>query len=293
MSMFLKNSLFLMLVTISALILQCAFAEQPRYCIAEIPTPVFNTPDIDSVFGGTDGKSLRLDKNMFIREMEFIALPGTVFEIQGLYAKSGNTILKIKTNDYIYNKDFYIDSRFIRYTDKRHADRQRILLPMDSILDSMASMQGQPYLWAGNVCEGVKEMMEFYSPSGDIDSTTQRIWMLKGVDCSGLLYQATNGFTPRNTSALVSFGQGMKIFGLNPQEIAGIVRPLDLIVWAGHVIIVMDKEFAIESSQVAGVVKTALVKRLESLMQERTPVDDWNTTQGKRFVVRRWYDLSS
>jgi len=29
--------------------------------------------------------------------------------------------------------------------------------------------------------------------------------LMKGVDCSGLLYQATNGFTPRNSRSLLNF----------------------------------------------------------------------------------------
>ncbi|MFH1801090.1 MAG: hypothetical protein ABH891_09660 [Candidatus Omnitrophota bacterium] len=53
------------------------------YARAEKSTPVLNTADFPVVFGGADGKTLKKDPSGLIREVEFIALPGTVFEIEG------------------------------------------------------------------------------------------------------------------------------------------------------------------------------------------------------------------
>ena len=67
-----------------------------------------------------------------------------------------------------------------------------------------------------------------------------------------------------------------------------MLQPLDLIVWSGHVIIVYDENTAIESTGDAGVHKSDLLSRLKSVMKEKTPVNDWGSTSGKRFVIRRW-----
>ena len=119
------------------------------------------------------------------------------------------------------------------------------------------------------------------------------------MDCSGLLYQATGGWTPRNTSQLVSYGTGVVVEGKDAREIAESLKPLDLIVWGGHVIIVLDRNTAIESRlrcgrpANGGVVTTPLQQRLSEIMRTRRPVDAW-PARGKQegiFVVRRWFGL--
>ena len=67
-----------------------------------------------------------------------------------------------------------------------------------------------------------------------------------------------------------------------------MLQPLDLIVWNGHVIIVFDENTVIESTGDAGVHKSDLLARIKSIMKEKTPVNDWGSTSGKRFVIRRW-----
>jgi len=151
-------------------------------------------------------------------------------------------------------------------------------------------MEGYPYMWGGNVADGISEMMEYYKPAKELTNRTEELWKLKGVDCSGLIYQATNGNTPRNTSSLVNYGNPVEINGLSAKEIAEKLQPLDLIVWSGHVVIVLDENTAIESTPAEGVNKTDLVARLKSILIERKAVDDWNSTSGKRFVIRRWVE---
>ena len=70
---------------------------------------------------------------------------------------------------------------------------------------------------------------------------------MRGVDCSGLLYEATGGFTPRNTSALVTVWKSRPCCRSEHREIVGRLEPLDLIVWNGHVLIVLDRLRLIES----------------------------------------------
>jgi len=124
---------------------------------------------------------------------------------------------------------------------------------------------------------------------------------LKGLDCSGLLYYATNGYTPRNTSSLLNYGKPVQIAGLKVDEIIQKVAPLDIIVWVGHVIIILDKEHIIESRLdydkhkkgfQGGVKIRQLKKVLVEIMKRKVPVDNYKdkVKRGKRkFVIRRWY----
>lgn len=132
-------------------------------------------------------------------------------------------------------------------------------------------------------------MLEYYKPSGQIGSEVLNHWYMKGVDCSGLIYEATNGYTPRNTHQMVSYGEPVKIEGLSAEEITEILEPIDMIVWKGHVVYVYDKNATIESAHSeGGVVKKDLLKRLEKIMQTRSPADEWSD-DGNIFVVRRWF----
>jgi hypothetical protein len=133
-------------------------------------------------------------------------------------------------------------------------------------------------------------MFEDYPPKGNVSDNTKDLWILKGLDCSGLLYQATDGYTIRNTSSLTSIGSAVEIKDKSATEISELVIPLDLIVWNGHVVIVLDKETVIESTPAYGVHTTNLIVRLNKIMNERKPENDWNSSSGKRFVIRRWYN---
>ena len=262
---------------------------EKKYCVAELPTPALNTRDFASVFGGKNGKTVKLDKSGLIREMEFIAFPGTVFEILAVHPQKGHDILEVTTAEYPSSKSIYIDSRFVKYSDTPPPARTKSLPPAPDILKAMASMEGKPYMWGGNVCRGIKEMTEFYKPRGEVDNATRSLWRLEGVDCSGLLYQAADGFTPRNTSSLVNYGRGLKISGLTADEISRRLKPLDLIVWSGHVVIVLESSRVIESAGSVGVKISPLKEKLASVMSDRKPVSDWDSTSGKRFVIRRWF----
>lgn len=266
-------------------------SDQPKYAIAVLNTPVLNTSDFESVFGGQNGSRVKLDKSGLIREMEFIAFPNTVFEILEVIPKGDYNILKITTDDYPYNSsDLYIDSRFVNTLDTLPEQRELVLPLKEDILAKLNSLDGYGYMWGGNYGDGIEQLLEFYQPSSEPDEYTKDQWTLKGVDCSGLIYQATNGSTPRNTSTLINYGEGLDIAGKTASEIAAMLQPLDIIVWSGHVIIVYDENTVIESTGDAGVHKSDLTARLISIMREKKPVNDWDSTSGKRFVVRRWYN---
>ena len=159
----------------------------------------------------SDGASVKLDSKGLIREMEFIAFPNTVFEILEVIPKGEYNILRVKTSDYPYNSDIFIDSRFVKTADTLPDDRTHSVPDKNEILNKLNSLDGYGYMWGGNYGDGIEQLLEFYKPSANWITHTKVSGVLKGVDCSGLIYQATNGSTPRNTSSLINFGEGLDI----------------------------------------------------------------------------------
>jgi cell wall-associated NlpC family hydrolase len=189
----------------------------------------------------------------------------------------------------------YVDSRFVEIRDNKPPPRVRTLPSQAAIVASLNGAVGAPYVWGGNMQGGVSNLLELFYGS-DVPSATKLQLTLAGLDCSGLLYQATGGWTPRNTSQLISFGKAVPVVGKTLNEIARLLKSLDLIVWNGHVVIVLDRDTTIESRLVCGkkgnggVVMTSLQRRLAEIMRTRRPVDIWPTAGKQRdvFVVRRW-----
>lgn len=261
-------------------------AEPVRWALALGPTPVLNTPDFEAYFGG----GRRLDHCNGVRPVEFVALPGTRFRIEGEERRHGHAVYRVTTRDYPYRSDsgYYVDARFVKLVEGG-TDRISRLPARDEIERRMVALAGKPYVWGGNVGEGVPLLEKLY-PGADT---------LAGVDCSGLLYQATDGFTPRNSSALVYFGEPVQGAGLGAEELAARLKPLDLLVWKGHVMIVIGGNRVIESRMGcqggSGVQIEDLKGALRHLMKSRRPYDDWSDipSKGKGFVVRRWYGVAS
>ena len=278
-----------------------AHPHTPRYAVSVFPTPVLNTSDFAAVFGGRDGKTLHLDRCGQIREMEFVALPGTPFHIEESLHHGNTDIYRVTTDDYPYptTKGYFIDSRFVRTTDAPPSPRPRLLPPREKVIGNLLAARGSRYVWGGNCRAGIPQILAFYSPAAGFPlvQTTADLWQLAGVDCSGLLYEATGGFTPRNTSALVEYGATVPIAGLDTDRIIQLLKPLDLFVWSGHVMIVIDGKRIIESRMDChgnrdGVRVSPLRKALAELLKKKVPLDAYQevTVNGKNgFVIRRWY----
>ncbi len=260
------------------------------YAVATEPTPVLNSPDFESVFGGADGMTVKTDNSGLIREMEFIALPGTVFELLGEFDHGTHKIFKVECKEYEYGTELFIDSRFVELKKTRPGERFVALPKKEDIYRVLDRVVGNRYCWGGNYNDGIKKLVELYQPKGNVSENLKNEWMLTGCDCSGLMYEATNGFTPRNTSKLVNYGESVEIEGLTAEEIAAKCKPLDMIVWNGHVIYVYDEKTSIQSSlSKGGVIKLDLVETLQEVMSSRTPVNNFETSTGSRFVIRRWF----
>ncbi|GAM09202.1 hypothetical protein OR1_01476 [Geobacter sp. OR-1] len=288
--------LFLLLIPIAL------SAKEPsyRYAVAVTPTPVLNSPEFAVIFGGVPGNHIKTDSCGQMRELEFIALPGTVFEIKDQIVNNAFTFYRVTTIDYPSPppQGLFIDNRFVRTSEVRPSSRRSILPPKEQIIKQLRDAAGTPYVWGGNVRSGIPEIREYYQ----LKSTEYRTGkdQLAGLDCSGLLYEASGGSTPRNTSELVHYGKGVEIDGLGPEMLAQILRPLDLVVWPGHVLIVLDNGEIIESrlncdGRKSGVVIRPLMDRLSEIMRGRKPSNNIvsGKTGNKTFLVRRWHNIGS
>lgn len=282
-----------------------AHSSAPLYAVALSPTPVLNTPDFAAVFGGRDGKTLRLDGCGQIRETEFVALTGTVFRIEETIKRGGPVIFRVTTDDYPYptKKGYFIDSRFVRTSADPIPPRPINLPPRRTVIDKLLAAQGKRYVWGGNMREGIPRLLSLYPPAGSLPlpPATAELWQLAGVDCSGLLYEATGGYTPRNTSSLIVYGAPVPVKGLDVAQIIRLVEPLDLIVWQGHVMIILDSERIIESrldchGNGGGVRVRSLREALIDIRKSRFPLDNYPAVaeRGFRgFVIRRWFPAGS
>ncbi|MBK5274487.1 MAG: peptidoglycan endopeptidase [Desulfuromonadales bacterium] len=267
------------------------------YGAARSAAPILNTAAYSTIFGGSDGKTLKTDRCGQVRELEFLALPGTVFTILDVWNHGSATVLQVVTDDYPgpAGVKLYVDSRFIEPREEKPPQRGRTLPSPPEIIAALKNSVGSPYVWGGNLQAGVPELVGLFYGSG-ISAAGRNRLTLAGLDCSGLLYQATGGWTPRNTSQLISFGRAVPMAGKPLDEIAGLLKPLDLITWNGHVLVVLDRETIIESRLECGkpgnggVMVTPLRQRLREILRTRRPVDIWPTAGKERdiFVVRRW-----
>lgn len=257
---------------------------------AKYPTPLFNTPNLQFNFGGEDGDTVPLNNEGLMRTVETVLFPGTKINLLEQIAQSH--IWRISTEEYNYQGNYYIDDRFTRTIAGHYPSRTIILPSVPSISETMKNLKGTRYIWGGNWPEGINQLHELYpskSNLSQLDPLVQDTWKLKGVDCSGLLYYATDGYTPRNTYELVSFGEPIDIENKGISEISAALKKLDILVWKGHVICVIDNHNVIESMATKGVIKTGLVSRLSEIMKTRKPVNNWNSTDQLHFVARRWH----
>ena len=263
-----------------------------KYAVAKYFTPVLNTSDFESVYGGKDGKTLKREKSGLIKSLEYTAYPGTVFTILEEYSHGDYSIYKVYVKEYDIpelNIDLYIDSRFVNIYDEKPAERKIEVPTEEQIYEYFDKSNGAIYIWGANTINGVKEMIEFYPPKAGLSEKEKKEWSIEGLDCSGLLFEATGGYTPRHTRQLVHFGEPVEVQGLSTKEIMNKIEPLDLIVWKGHVIIVYDKGHTIECSYSSGgVIMKDLKTVLNDLLSKRRIVNKWDDKGGKQFVIRRW-----
>lgn len=268
-------------------------------------TPVMYTGSFSSVFWWHSW-SLLLDEYDQIDPLEFEGFPRTIFQVEKFLFDNKNLILKVTSPDFAYIPDtwHYIDARFVKMTWNpiaRPRSRTIVLPTEEQMIQKLRSQVDKEYVWWWNSNVWIQKLLLWYRPKGTIDSKMRNKWILNWFDCSGLLFWATNGYTPRNTSNLVSFGSGLSISWSTIDEIHKELKPLDIIVWVGHNIIILDNDEAIESvvnfttswsySEPNGVRIRTVHDVLEWILNTRLPVNSWKDPVPqwrKKFVIRRW-----
>lgn len=271
--------------------------EAAEYAVAIRPAPVLNTPDFRAVFGGRDGRTLKVDRCGQVRELEYVALPGSAFKILSKQQAGTADIYQVETDEYTAppHVRLYVDSRYLKLELNAPPSRIRSLPQREAIVSALRLSVGSHYVWGGNVPGGLPELASWFYENIEGHDVAQLT--LAGLDCSGLLYHATGGWTPRNTSQLLAFGQGIAIEGKRAGEIAALLQPLDLLVWNGHVVIVLDRQATIESRLECGrpgnggVVTASMPERIAQIMRTRRPANAWagGMKRNDIFIVRRWY----
>lgn len=276
-----------------------------KYGIANYYTPIFYTYNIRNIFGGNNGKTLKLDDYNQIDEVESIAFSWAIFEIYGEIKDWENTVYKIYTRDYDYltKTGYYIDSRFVKIVDAKPENTDKTLPSAQTILERVKTLKWSQYVRWWNAPYGIPQILDFYPPNWNIDENLKNKWILSWVDCSGLLYYATDGYTPRNTSSLITYWTGVEIQWLAIDEIISKLKPLDIIVWRGHMILVIDQDTVIESvyerkfdetNIQSWVIINNSKEILKQILEQKTPVNDYNDpvfTDIPKFVIRRWYNI--
>lgn len=240
-------------------------------------TPVFNT--------STNPFELpfKIDYQNLLKSREIILYPNTKVNCLNFLE---NNIVQIETKDYPSNTPIYTNLNFLRKIDKDNQKTVRELPSQDEIIKWLENQIGIPYCWGGNCVEGIKEIMiNVYPHLAHISEDQQINAYCIGVDCSGLLYQATNGISPRNTRQLIQYGEKIPIEGLTIEEIQNKILPLDVVVFPGHMVICLDKQQVIESRLYDGVIMSSFVERFQSMQQLANERD-------KQLYVIRWYEIA-
>ncbi len=256
------------------------------FFVAKQPTPIFNRADLLALFT----VPLLFDKQHLFRAVEMVAFPDTVFEVVCEYC---DHILEVRTLDYPASYPLFVDERFGKRDKKRPKEREKILPHPLRIQKHLEIQLQKPYIWGGNLSSGILKLLTYYPPKKKLSAIEFNTWTLSGVDCSGLIYAATNGWLPRNTKDLLTVGKGIPIAHLAWEEMQKKLRPLDLIVWKGHVCILFDEKQIIESNHSwGGVCLTPISKRLEILhkAERKKPSDDPTSAMldDQLFLVRRF-----
>jgi hypothetical protein len=246
-------------------------------------TPVFNVENFPDLFMESTGL-LPLNQKGLLQELETILLPNTPCVL--LKCKESD-IAQVETKAYPYQGPHFVDSRFFDPITELKDLPTTLRFSSEEILNKLSSLLGNRYFWGGSSL-GVEKLLELYPPKKPLMNLEDRL--LKGFDCSGLMYYVTDGYTPRNTSSWIDFGSAVPIENLQIEEIQSLVKPLDAIIWKGHILFIYDETHTIESRLGQGVILTNLRARLEEIIEKdkRVPQNKWQESSSAEFLIRRW-----
>lgn len=219
------------------------------------PTPLFNREEIYT--------SLQtFDKSYLIRSLEMILFPGSLCKI----IEQKGSILKILTPDYPSDRPLFIDARFATIEENAREPVTRLPPSSKELLHRLTNYPKRPYIWGGNIAAGVPEMLHYYPPPRLLTPYEYASWQFKGVDCSGLLYEVSSGFLPRNALSMRA-----------ALPTVPSLRPFDLItvIHGPHVLIALPGEKVLESREYDGIVLSPLSTRLKELAHREPLFHRW------------------
>ncbi|MFZ4773275.1 MAG: hypothetical protein ACOYK9_04715 [Chlamydiia bacterium] len=197
------------------------------------PIPLYNTPHIHSLYNSLPKKNGR----GLLIGIEMVLLEGSKIEI--LEELDGG-VFRVKTPHYIVEYPVYIDARHVSGA---AAPKSFILPSYNQALEKLVAIEeGTRYIYGANHSQGLPYLFDHFPPSIDLSEEEKKDWILQGLDCSGLFFEICNGATVRNCSMLPQIGETL----LDPK--VENLRPLDLILTPGHVVIVESSRQVIESA---------------------------------------------
>lgn len=237
-----------------------------------LPTPVFNTPISPFTI------PFKRDEQGRFPSLEIILLPGTEVKIKSIHT---HPIVSVEIPTYLSSAPLYLDERFLE--EKPPAPPLSLPSPQE-ILATLASLEGIRYFWGGNWPEGIPEILHLYPDLEKLSHPDRADALCQGVDCSGLFYYATNGLIPRNTTQMVHYGINISYKNLSLEELQSHLKPLDWIVWRGHVVSLFSTDVIIESRIGKGVVFSSFKERWKEIVK-------LTTDQNKELFIRRWHPL--
>jgi hypothetical protein len=234
------------------------------YAITKYPTPLFNIGGenlLPPTNLSSDGRNLALETVLF---------PGVTVS---LIKKQGH-FWQLSKLEYPSSSPLYAHEGFFDILPRLLPSKALSMPSCSTLVDRLTTLVGTPYYWGGNWPEGIAVLKDFFPAIHHLGALESDYSICKGVDCSGLLYYVTEGLTPRNTSQLIDYG--VNISQEDP------VKPLDLVVWKGHVMIVLNPTEMIESRLKDGVIITPYSLRI-------LEIQDMLRKENKPYFIRRWH----
>lgn len=276
------------------------------YAVTKLPTPLYwqnaDYVNINRIMWWTGTTGLKLDSSNTIDELWVVLPPNRPLTLIKKIEKWDFTYYEVRTREFDTwlwsDGSRFIDERLITKTEYKSEEHIPQLPSKEQLIKNMLDALGTQYIRWWSRYQWIPEMNELYpTPDGvELSDAEKEYKILKWTDCSWLLRQASDGYTPRNSRWFFNFWEAVSISWNTVDEIIQKVQPLDTIAWAGHVIIILNKNYAIESIRKAdfqwGPELVDLKTRLEDIFTRRVPVNNWSESplsDSAKFVIRRRY----
>jgi len=246
--------------------------------------PLFNSPLFDEEL---QSNRLFFDSQNLWRFLEVLLFPEMPYQVE----ECTSSVCRVTSPVYPSASPLYTHSRLISpclLSDRPSLPSLSLFLQrIDECVEKKI-----PYLWGGNLPEGVDVLRQIYPLHSPLDSLSEQVFDLRGVDCSGLIYWASSGVTARNTSELIFAGTGVQIEGLSSKEIVSKLQPGMIIVWKGHVLVVTNQGI-VESKPLTGVIVGDPQEVIDEILREKKPLNAWpaGACLQPSFVVRDLFSV--